>query len=260
MRECLSQEQIINYLENPLGCSDDIPIEEHLVVCDKCVSDLAFFDSLRIGLAKFGEHSRKLVEAGKSSHLTNDEIPGYINGACNEDEKVRIVSHLAGCSSCLDDVFALKDLLVSLERESSIIKKSYILLKYTVNNPARIMSTQEAANSLIEEAVGRGYALFELEKQYVYAFKGEEKSGGKRGEDYRKIEIDDFTVEVTQTTGKAPHIIIGILARGDTENAKVTICAEEEKTEMVTLDNNRAIIKKANIKAGSIRYIRIEKV
>jgi hypothetical protein len=259
MRECLSQEQIMNYLENPFGYSDDIPIEEHLAECDKCVSDLAFFDSLRIGLTKFGEHSRELVQSGKSAHLTNEEIPGYINDACNEEEKVRIVSHLAGCSSCLDDVFVLKDLLVSLEREPSVIKKSFILLKYTVNNPARITSVENEAKALIGEAAGRGLALFDLEGQYGYAFKGAEESGKKAGEDYRKIEMDDFTVEVAQTTGKSPHVLIGVLARGDTENAKVTICAEEEKTEVVSLDNKRAIIKKPNIKAGSIRYIRVEK-
>jgi hypothetical protein len=248
------------YLESPLGCDEDVPIEEHLAECEKCVSDLGFFDSLRIGLREFGEHSRELVETGESAHLTNEEIPEYVNEACNEDEKRRIVSHLAGCSSCLDDLFAVKSLLNQMEREPALTRKSLLLLKFTISHPTRIASLEKVAKELIGEAAGRGIALFEIGKSYGFSFQGAEGSGTKTGEDYRKIEMDDFTVEIIQTADKVPSVIIGVLARGDTKNARVTICAEEEKTEVVSLDNKRAIINKPNVKAESIRYIKVEKV
>jgi hypothetical protein len=71
--------------------------------------------------------------------------------------------------------------------------------------------------------------------------------------------MDDFTVEIIQTTDKHPSVIIGVLARDDTKKVKVTTCTEEEKTETVMLVNKRAIINKENLKAESIRYIKVEK-
>jgi len=259
MRECLSQEQIMTYLENPLGCDEDARIEEHLAECDKCVSNLGFFDSLMIGLKKFGEHSRELVEAGESIHLSNEEIAKYINDLRNDDERRIIVSHLAGCSSCLDDVFAIKSLTNQIARESALTKKSLLLLKFAINRPTRISSVEKEAKALIDEAARSGIALFEIGRSYGFSFHGANDTRTKAGEDYRKIEMDDFTVEIIQTTDKHPCVIIGILARNDIRNVKVTTCAEEEKTETVTLVNKRAIINRENLKAESIRYIKVEK-
>jgi hypothetical protein len=259
MRECLSQEQIMTYLKNPLGCDEDARIEKHLSECDKCVSDLGFFDSLRIGLKKFGEHSRELVETGESIHLSNEETSKYINDSCNDDERRVIVSHLAGCSGCLNDVFTIKNLQSQIERESSLTKKSFLLLKFTMSHPTRISSVEKEAKTLINEAARSGIALFEIGRSYGFSFHGANDTRTKAGEDYRKIEMDDFTVEIIQTTDKHPSVIIGVLARDDTKKVKVTTCTEEEKTETVMLVNKRAIINKENLKAESIRYIKVEK-
>jgi hypothetical protein len=259
MRECLSQEQIMTYLENPLGCDEDARIEEHLAECDKCVSDLGFFDSLRIGLKKFGEHSRELVETGESIHLSNEKISKYIIDSCNDDERTIIVSHLAGCSSCLDDVFTIKNLQSQVGRESALTKKSLLLLKFAINHPTRVSTVEKEAKALIGEAARSGIALFEIGRSYGFSFHGANDTRTKAGEDYRKIEMEDFTVEIIQTRDKHPSVIIGVLARDDIRNVKVTTCAEEEKTETVTLVNKRAIINRANLKAESIRYIKVEK-
>ncbi len=259
MRECLSHKQIMTYLENPLGCDDDARIEEHLAECDKCVSDLGFFDSLRIGLRNFGDHSREFVETGESKHLSNEEIQKYISAAYNDDEKRRIVSHLAGCSDCLNDLFAVKNLLNQIARESTLTKKSLFLLTFTINHPTRIPSVEKEAKALIYEAGRSGIALFEIGRSYGFSFCGASNTRTKSGEDYRKIEMDDFTVEIIQTTDKYPSVIIGVLARDDIKNVKVTVCTEEEKTETVKLVNKRAIINKENLKSESIRYIKVEK-
>ncbi|MCP4265627.1 MAG: hypothetical protein GY777_08645 [Candidatus Brocadiaceae bacterium] len=259
MRECLSHEKIMTYLENPLGCDGDSQIEEHLAECDKCVSDLGFFDSLRIGLKKFEEHSRELVEAGESIHLSNEEISKYINDSCNDGERSVTVSHLAGCSSCLDDVFIIKNLQSQIGRESSLTKKSLLLLKFTINHPARISTVEKEAKTLIDEAARSGIALFEIGGSYGFSFHGANDTRTKAGKDYRKIEMDDFTVEIIQTTDKHPSVLIGVLARDDIKKVKVTTCAEEEKIETVTLVNKRAIINKENLRAESIRYIKVEK-
>ena len=70
-------EELLVYLENPIGSKEDGTVEEHLAECDKCISDLSFLDALRAGLKEFGQNSRRLVESGISAHLTNKEIPGY---------------------------------------------------------------------------------------------------------------------------------------------------------------------------------------
>ncbi|ODS34081.1 MAG: hypothetical protein SCARUB_00754 [Candidatus Scalindua rubra] len=253
-------EELLVYLENPIGSKEDETIEEHLAECDKCVSDLSFLDTLRIGLEQFGQNSRELVETGESAHLTNEEIPKYIKEACNENEKRRIVSHLAGCSSCLDDVFTVKKLTTQLEREPALTKKSYLLSRFIISRPARMASVEKEGKDLIREAARHGIALFDIGRSLSFSFQGAETSEEKTGEDYRKMETDDFTIEIVQPACKVSNVIIGVLARGDLKNAKVTICAEEEKSEIVSLDNRRAIINKDNMQAEAIRYIRVDKM
>ena len=253
-------EEFLVYLENPIGVKEDETIEDHLAECDKCVSDLSFLDSLKTGLEKFGQDSSELVETGVSTHLTNEEIPGYINEACNEDEKRRIVSHLAGCSSCLDDVFAVKKLTTQLEHESSLTNKSYLLSKFILNRPTRISSVEKEGKDLIREAARLGIALFDIGRSYSFSFEGAQTSQTGLGEEYRKMEVDDFTIEIVQPAGKESNVIIGVLAKNDLANAKITICAEEERSEIVSLENRRAVIKKENMHAESIRYIKIEKM
>jgi len=253
-------EELLVYLENPIGSKGDETIEDHLAECDKCVSDLSFLGTLRIGLKKLGQNSRDLIEKGVSVHLTNKEISGYIKETCNEDEKRRTVLHLAGCSNCMDDVFAVRKLTAQLELEPALIKKSYLLSRFIISRPDRIASVENEGRRLIQEAAGRGIALFEAERSFGFAFEGVEVSEERTGEDYRKMEIDDYTIEIVQPSAKEPNVIIGIHAMKDVKQARITICAEEEKSEVVTLENRRAIINKENIHAEAIRYIKIENV
>ena len=74
------------------------------------------------------------------------------------------------------------------------------------------------------------------------------------------METDDFIIEIIQPAGKEANVVIGILAKGDLENAKVTICTEKEESGIVSLVNRRAIINKKDIEAEAIKYIKIEKV
>lgn len=253
-------EELLLYLENPIGVEDDETIENHLAECDECVSDLSFLDSLRAGLQSYSRYSGELVKAGVSAHLTNREIPGYINDACNDDEKGRIVSHLAGCSSCLEDVFTVKSLITQLERESSLIEKSYLISKFIIGHPTRMGSVEKEGKSLVREAARVGIAMFDIGRSLSFSFESAEASKTDHGEEYRKMETADFTIEIVQPAGKESNVTIGVLAKGNLANAKITICAEEERTEIVSLENRRAIINKKDIQAEAIRYIKIEKV
>ena len=253
-------EELLVYLENPIGSKEDEAVEEHLAECDKCISALSFLDALRAGLKEFGQDSRELVETGKSIHLTNEEIPNYINEACNEEEKRRIISHLAGCSSCLDDVFAVKKLTTQLECESSLTEKSYLIFRFIIGRPTRMGSVEKDGKDLIREAARLGIALFDIGRSLSFSFEGARASKTDPGEEYRKMETDDFTLEIVQPAQKESNVIIGVLAKDDLKNAKVTICVEEEESEIVSLENRRAIINKKDMQAEAIRYIKIEKV
>ncbi len=253
-------EELLVYLENPLGSKEDGNIEEHLAECDKCVSDLSFLDVLRAGLKGFGQNSRRLVESGISAHLANEEISVYLKNVCNDDEKRRIVTHLAGCEKCSNDVLALDNILVQLKSEIALKEKITMLSMFAINNPVRAASLKDEGNELIREAVKNCIAPFLLGKIFSYSFKGAEIIEEGPGKEYRKMETDDFTIEIVQPAGKESNVIIGVLARGDIKSAKVTICAKEEESEIVSLDNRRAVIKKEKLQAESIKYIKIEKV
>ena len=253
-------EELLVYLENPIGAKEDETIEEHLAECDKCISDLSFLDALRAGLKEFGQNSRNLVESGISTHLTNEEIPEYIKNVCNEDDKRKIVTHLAGCEKCSYDVMSVENILEQLKSEMTLEEKIITLSRFAIKHPVRTTSLKKEGNELIREAVKSCMAPFSLGRAFSYSFRGVDVSDEGVGEEYRKMEADDFTVEIIQPAGKEANVVIGILAKGDLENVKVIICTENEESEIVSLENRRAIINKKDIKAEAIRYIKIEKV
>ncbi len=253
-------EELLVYLENPIGSKEDETIEEHLAECDKCISDLSFLDTLRAGLKEFGQNSRRLVENGISAHLTNEEIPEYIKDVCNEDERKRIVTHLAGCENCSYDVMSVENILVQLKSEMTLGEKIIALSRFAIKYPVRTPALREEGNELMREAVKNCMAPFLLGRAFSYSFSGTEVSGGGFGEGYRKMETDDFTIEIVQPAGKEANVVIGVLAKNDLKNAKVTICTEEEESEIVSLENRRAIINKKDLQAEVIIYIKIEKV
>ncbi len=253
-------EELLVYLDTPIGVKEDETIEDHLAECNECISDLSFLDSLRAGLENFGQESSELVKSSASTHLTNEDIPGYVNEACNEIEKRRIVSHLAGCSNCLDDVFSVMKLTTQLERESSLTNKSYLISKFILSRPTRMTSIEKESKDLFRQAAQLGIALFDIGKSFSFSFEGAQTTQKGPGEEYRKMVVDDFTIEIVQSNSKVPNITIGVLAKDDLANAKITICAEEERSELVPLENRRAIINKKNMQVEAIRYIKIEKV
>ena len=253
-------EELLVYLENPIGSKEDGTVEEHLAECDKCISDLSFLDALRAGLKEFGQNSRRLVESGISAHLTNEEIPGYIKNVCNEDEKIKIVTHLAGCDKCSYDVMSVENILEQLKSEMTLGQKIITLSRFAIKHPVRTTSLKKEGNELIREAVKNCMAPFSLGRAFSYSFRGADVSGEGVGEEYRKMETDDFIIEIIQPAGKEANVVIGILAKGDLENAKVTICREKEESGIVSLVNRRAIINKKDIEAEAIKYIKIEKV
>jgi len=253
-------EELLVYLENPIGVEEDETIEDHLAECDKCVSDLSFLDSLRAGMKNFSRDSGESVKTGLSVHLANREISGYINDACNDEEKKRIISHLAGCSSCLDDVFAVKRLITQLEHEVSLAEKSCLVSRFIMGHPTRMGSIEKEGKDLIREAARAGIALFDIGRSLSFSFEGAQDSKTDQGEEYRKMETEDFTIEIVRPAGKESNVTIGVLAKDDLASAKITICAEEERSEIISLENRRAVINKKDIQAEAIRYIKIEKM
>ncbi len=253
-------EELLEYLENPIGSEKDETIEEHLAECDKCVSDLSFLDTLGVGLKDFGQNSRKLVESGISTHLTNEEVPGYIKDMCNEDERRRIVTHLAGCEKCSYDVMSVENVLTQLKSEMALGEKIKTLSRFAIKHPVRTASLKKEGHELIRDAVKNCMVPFSLGRAFSFSFKGADISSEGVGEEYRKMDTEDFTIEIVQPAGKKTNVVIGILAKDDLKDAKVTICTEEEESEIVSLENRRAIINKRDTQAESIRYIKIEKI
>ena len=253
-------EELTVYLESSVGSKEEELIEEHLAECDECISSLDFLNSLKRGLKEFRLHSQTFVKKGLSLHLTNDEIRRYINDACNEDEKRRICPHLAGCDKCFHEVIAIEKVLEQLEFEEKITNEISVFSKFIISYPTRVSALEKEGKEIIREAVRNCIAPFLIGRAFSYSFKGSETLDEGVGKEYRKMETDDFTIEIVQPAGKESKVIIGVLAKSDLKNAKVTICAEEEKSEIVLLENRRAVINKENLQAETIRYIKIEKI
>ena len=253
-------EELLLYLDNPLGCENDETIEEHLSECEQCVSDMGFIDNLRLGVKEFGKMAQEFVKNGTSRHLVNDEISGYIRETSNDDEKKGIVTHLAGCNTCMDDVVTARNLLSQVEKEPDLLKKSYLLAKFILMHPVRISLVEKEAKELIGNAARRGIALFEISRSFSFSFKGTDKNSEIDENVYRKMEISDFTIEIIQIDEIIPRIIISIVAKDEIKQANIKICAEEEISNVVSLDNRRAILVKENIKFTDVRYVKAEMV
>lgn len=256
-----STEELIDYLDNPLGTDKDKSVEEHLAECDKCVSELSIIEGFRSGLKKFGKNAQEQVTTGSSKHLQNDQLSKYVNESCNRDEKIAIMYHIAGCNSCLEDVFALSRLSTELEQEPSLIKRSILLGKFITSNPDRLTAVKNEANGLISNAAHQGIALFEIGRSFSFAFKSDNTDEKKYYKEYKKMDTDNFMIELIHIENRPSKIIIGITAKYDLEQATVTtICKESEISDIVTLDNRRAVILKENIRFEDVRYIKAEKI
>ncbi len=255
-------DELLIYLESPIGAKEDENIEAHLAECDECVSDLHLIDLLRIGIKEFGKHSQSLIVSGKSPHIMNEEISGYISESCSEDEKRMIVTHLAGCGRCLNDVFAIMKLKNQMEQESSLIKQGYLIYQFIRNHPARITSIEKEAKGLLRSAA-KFLALPGIERALSMSFQGTESNETglyKKPAIYDKF--DEFVIEVTETQSKPPKVIIGIMARKDFKQAKIIIYLKDEQkkglTEMVPLHQRNAIVHKEGIRTEDILGIEVQ--
>ncbi|MFQ5685243.1 MAG: hypothetical protein ACE5GV_01150 [Candidatus Scalindua sp.] len=255
-------EELMVYLENPIRAEEDETVEIHLAECSKCVSDLSFLDALRTGLREFGQNSRRLVENGVSVHLTNKEIPGYINDVCDKDVKRRIMTHIAGCDKCINDVLAVKSVLEQLASKAALMDKILLLSKFIISSPSRVTAIEKEGKELISEAARNCIAPFLLERTFSFAFKGEEGTKAKLYSKPRKMDIRDFTVEITQTFTKPPKVIIGIMAKEDFKQVKATIYLKEEQREeqpeLLPLRQRNAVIHKENMKIDDIINIELQ--
>ncbi|MCF6147739.1 MAG: hypothetical protein E3K37_03675 [Candidatus Kuenenia sp.] len=257
---CLSEEQLFTYLKSPYDCNENQLIEEHLMFCNKCRDELNILDTLMTGLRIYGKHATQLVKEGKSLHIKNEVMQRYINETCDEDENKEIVTHIAGCSNCLNDIFAIKKLLYQIRNEPAITKKSFLIAQFALHYPKRIPVVEQEAKDLFKNAAWKEIALFEIVKPFSFAFTGDSDESARHNEDYRKLETDKFIIEMIQPLAKEPTTTIGIVAKEKLEQAKVTICTEKEISQTVTFDNNRTIINKEGMQIETIRYIKVEKI
>ncbi|MFQ5964358.1 MAG: anti-sigma factor family protein [Candidatus Scalinduaceae bacterium] len=255
-------DELMIYLENSTDSEENVIIEEHLAECDACVANLSSLDALKTGLRKFGEHSQELVESGASTHLTDEEIPSYVKDMCDEDKKRMIVTHLAGCEKCFNDVLAIENVLEQIESEATLIKKVSIISKFIVSHPTRIPAVEREGKELIREAARNCFAPFLLERAFSFSFKGTESTETKLYKKPRKMDIKGFTIEMTQTLTKPPKVIIGIMAKDDFKQVKVTIIylkegQEKEQSEMISLRQRNAVIHKENMTVDDIINIEV---
>lgn len=260
MSNCLSEEQLFTYLKSPYDCSENQPIEEHLMFCNKCRDELNILDTLVTGLRIYGENASQLVKERKSLHITNEVMQRYIHETCDEEENKELTRHLAGCSQCLNDVFAVKKLSNQMANEPSLTKKSFLIAQFALHYPKRILVIEQEAKDLFKNAAWKGIALFEIVKPFSFAFTGDNDESARQNEGYRKLETDKFIIEMIQPLAKEPTTTIGIVAKEKLEQARVTICTDKEISQTVTFDNKRAIINKENMQIETIRYIKVEEV
>lgn len=265
----IATEEILAYLSKPLGTNQDYIIEQHLAQCEECVSSLSFLDAISVGFKKFGQYSQNIVNSNRSRHLEDKDIEQYLKNGCNEDDKKRVVFHLFGCVNCLEDLMSIYKIYNEMEQEQSLIVKSYILSKFILGHNFKIKNRRKTfllkneAGKLYFDSTKQDIALLEINKEFSFgfAFEGDKDIRLNVEKGYEKLELHDFTVEILQPSKTDSRVLIGIIAKCDNiEQAKVTVCAEEEKTEIVELNNKRAIINKDVLKAKNIRYIKVEKV
>ena len=263
MEKCLSDEQLLTYLDSPPGCEDDLKIEEHLEECDSCVSNLDVLDSLTTGLKEFGEHSRKLVESRKSEHLDNEEIFEYINNACDEDRKERAIIHLAGCDNCFHESITMKKTLRQLESEKGIEKKVSIITKFARNYSTRVSALKKKVLELAHKAARNNVAAVHLGRILAVSFKGAECTETRLYKPPQKFPIKDFKVEITQTLTKPTKVVIGIRSEKDLTKVKVTIILKEEdngQSDEVLFQQRNAIIHKENMEINDIDSIKLQEL
>lgn len=79
----ISNEGLINYLENPIGIEEDETMEGHLFACDRCGMEFEVLEGLTTGIKRLGSAAIKQVKDGRSECLKNSELSRYVKDGSN---------------------------------------------------------------------------------------------------------------------------------------------------------------------------------
>ena len=103
MSEHLSTEIIERYRRNELCGKPRFDAAKHIAECKQCRSQAGGAEVLRLAYAAF---SSSLEEIAKLpvEHLSGEQVADFVSGKLNEVQSEIVVSHLAWCELCADDV------------------------------------------------------------------------------------------------------------------------------------------------------------
>ena len=118
--EHLTQKQIESYARNQLSAAKLLFVSDHLAACEIC--RVRVEGAMSGEAAFFALHDEAFRENGNSTtHLTAEEIGGYVDKNLSGESLQMAVDHLSNCEACVlavDDVRAFRnEIAPSLDRE-----------------------------------------------------------------------------------------------------------------------------------------------
>jgi Putative zinc-finger len=117
----LSDGQIRGYRERSLAAAELLDVSEHVGACEVCRARIASPDEVDAGVQTL---RLALGAATGSSHLSYEEIAGYVDGKMGADEKGVLEAHAATCRSCADDLYEIRMLRSELAAPRVVDKSS----------------------------------------------------------------------------------------------------------------------------------------
>jgi hypothetical protein len=108
----LTKEQLEDYCQQRLPVAELLPVSDHLDSCEVCRRraeyslnrDAAFID---IHSEIFGQTEEISSPRPTATHLTEDQLAGYVDRSLTGDQEQMVADHLTGCELC---VLAVDDL------------------------------------------------------------------------------------------------------------------------------------------------------
>ena len=115
--EHLSDERIAAYRARALSPPDALLVSDHLIECNQC-RDRAFRES-RLSADAAAIRARLDSEAEAFTHLTYDEMAGYVDGAPQAEH---VQAHIHECAVCAAEIGELR--VLKAELVSTLVPKS----------------------------------------------------------------------------------------------------------------------------------------
>jgi Putative zinc-finger len=123
---CLNSAELVRFRESQYGEDDKTTIEEHLQECPRCSHNVQLLEGV-VSLLAGGK--QKMSQSDKQEKttlcLTPEMTYRYLERDIDEEERVRVESHLDDCSSCYEAMVSLlkNSLTPATELEKNTIRQ-----------------------------------------------------------------------------------------------------------------------------------------